>query len=231
MSRLEFYGFPAWVGTITSATHCKWWASEPSQVGWDPLALISTNLARTPSAALSGKIKSTEVEVDDYTTQGGRNTIGPLWPGAAVVGGCWLRDTVWQALDPQYRPPFPPPNSSGHGYEYTTVQYLDGELGNRRFYGFHARALSTKVNLTLIELWNPGTGAASANPAGSWWLDLAAVTDPNGPQVDPAAQPVGAIFLDQQTVQSIQLFEPKLPRYVGVFPFPSQAVVPLPPAG
>lgn len=231
MSRLEFYGFPAWVGKITSSTNCAWWASEPSQVDWDPLAMISNNLSRTPSAALAGTISASAVEVDDHTMGGGRNTIGPLFPGAAHIGGCWLRKTVWQALDPQYRPPFPPPGSSGHDYEYTTVQYLDGEQQNRRFYGFHARAISANANLTLVELWHPGTGAANPDPAGSWWLDLAAISDPNGPQVDPVNQPVGPVFLEIQAVRSIKLFEPKLPRLVGTFPFPSRLPSPGPHSG
>jgi hypothetical protein len=228
MSRLEFYGFPAWVGTITSSTECAWWATDPSEVAWDPLALISINVTRTPSAALAGTIKSADIEVDDHTTQGGRNTIGPLWPGGAMIGGCWLRDTRWQAIDPRYRPQFPSPNASGFGYEYTTVQYLDGEQQNRRFYGFHARAVSTNSKLTLIELWNPGTGAASPTPAGSWWLDLAAVADPNGPRVDPANTPLGPVFLEQQTAQSLQLFEPKFPRLVGSFPLSGPLSGPLP---
>ncbi len=185
--------------------------------------MISTDLSRTPAAAIAGRIQSSEVEVDDHTTQGGRNTIGPLWPGAAAIGACWLRDTVWQALDPTYRPAFPPPAASGHDYEYKTVQYLDGEQANRRFHGFHARAVSAKGDLTLVELWHPGTGVANPDPAGSWWLDLAAVADPNGPQVDPVNNPVGPVFLEQKAVRSIALFEPKLPRLVGTFAFPPPA--------
>jgi hypothetical protein len=219
MTRLVFYGFPAWVGTITSATECRWWASEPGQVDWNPLAMIPTNLSRTPEAALAGKIKSSEVEVDDHTSHGGRTTIGPLWPSTSVIGACFVRDTVWQALDPTHRPTFPPPSASGHDYEYTMVQYLDGELDNRRFYGFHARAVSTKDHLTLVELWNPGTGVANPTPAQSLWLDLAAVTDPNGPRVDPVKQPQGPIFLEHKQVQSIAFIEPKYPIAVGTFPF------------
>jgi hypothetical protein len=206
---------------MTSATHCGWWGDDPAQVNWDPLAQVATNLSRTPAAAIAGKIKSSEVEVDDFTAHGGRNTIGPVWPGAAVIGACWLRNTVWEALDPKYRPAFPAPKASGHPYEYTTVQYLDGEQDNRRFYGFHAKAISTKANLTLVELWNPGTGIANPKPAGSWWLDLAAVSDPNGPHIEPVKQPEGALFLEPKTVQSLNLFEPKLPKLVGTFLFPS----------
>jgi len=225
MSRLEFYGFPAWVGSMTGPTHCGWWGSEPAQVNWDPKALIATNLSLTPSAVIAGKIKSSEVEVDDFAGNGGRNTIGPQWPGAAVVGACWLRSTVWQAIDPKYRPPFPPPGASGHGYEYTTVQYLDGEQQNRRFHGFHARAVSDKGALTLVELWHPGTAIANPTPAGSWWLDLAAVADPNGPQVHPANTPIGPVFLEHSTAKSLAVVEPKLPRYVGSFPFASPSLM------
>jgi hypothetical protein len=221
MSRLAFYGFPAWVGNITSSTNCGWWASEPDQVNWDPLALIPANLSRTPSAALAGKITSSEVEVDDHTTHGGRTTIGPLWPGGTAIGVLGLRDTAWQALDPKYRPAFPPPNASGHDYEYTTVQYLDGEQQNRRFYGFHARATSTKGNQTLVELWTPGTGIANPTPAGSWWLELAAIADPNGPTIDPVHQPVGALFLEHKVVRGFVGSDPKYPSLTGPFPFPS----------
>ena len=221
MTRLVFYGFPAWVGTISSPTSCKWWACDPNQASWDPLAMITTDLSRTPAAAIAGRIPSSAVEVDDPPGQGGRTTIGPLWPGAAAIGACWIRDTVWKALDPKHRPPFPPPDASGHDYEYMTVQYLDGEQGNRRFHGFHGRATSAKGHLTLVELWHPGTGVANPKPAGSWWLDLGAVADPNGPQLDPATNPTGAIYLEQTSVRSIALFEPKLPRLVGAFAFPS----------
>lgn len=225
MSRLVFLGFPAWVGTITSTTKCKWWPTEPAQINFAPEAQVVVDLALAPSAALAGHIKSDQVEVDDNTSRGGRGTIGPLFPGANVVGACWLRDTVWRSLDSRFRPPFPPPGAGGFDYEFTTIQYLDNEIDNRRFYGFHARAVSQKANLTLVELWNPGTGIANPAPAGRWWLDIPAVTDPNAPHLDPGGKP-GPLFVENKTVQTIAVFEPKFPKLVGSFAFPDALIAP-----
>lgn len=218
MTRMELYGFPGWVGAITSPTKCAWWAADPAQLGWDPQALHGVDLAMTPSAALAGRIKPGDVQVDDHTSHGGRTTIGPLWPGGTMIGACWIPADVWKAM--ANPPPRAPVNDGGRDYEHTAVQYFDNEQGNRRFYGFHAKLAGTpQGGLTLLEVWNPGTSIANPKPAGSWWLDLAKVADPGGPTIDPAT-PEGPIFLEHVTVRSITMFQPKLPPSVGAFGFP-----------
>jgi len=111
-----------------------------------------------------------------------------------------------------------PDGGSGHAYEYETVQYFDGEQGNRRFYGFHASVLQEQAPLSLVQIWNPGAGARGAPPAGAWWLDLKAAADPNTPPL--VAGTPGPLFLDVATVKLITTFEPKLPPYHGAFALP-----------
>src|SRR5258708_11143568 len=92
MSKVTFYGFAAWVGAIHGPTICEWWERDPSQLAWDRSLHHKVDLARTSSAALAGHIAVSEVEVDDHTGNGGRTTIGPLWPGGNTIGACWVSE-------------------------------------------------------------------------------------------------------------------------------------------
>src|SRR6185436_18898193 len=156
MSKVTFYGMPAWVGTIQSPTICKWWSSDPAQLNWDAALQYMVDLANTPSAAIAGNIKVSEIDVDDHTGSGGRTTIGPRWPNGTSIGACWVSDGY---LARSRITPAPPYGGTGHDYEYQMIHYFDGEHGNRRFYGFHAQLLQVQGNLSLVEIWNPGTGA------------------------------------------------------------------------
>jgi hypothetical protein len=218
MTKVTFHGLPAWVGAIHSPTICDWWNGDPVQLSWDRSLLYTVDLARTPSAASAGHITVAQIEVDDHTRSGGRTTIGPLWPGGTAIGACWVSDS-YLARAGTKAPPGAPAGANPLNYEHTTVHYFDGEQNNRRFHGFHANVLQVHGPLSLVEIWNPGTGAGSGKPAGSWWLDLAADADPNTPPLAPGKP--AALYLDAAKVNHIALFSPKLPPFVGAFPFPA----------
>jgi len=217
MSKVTFHGLPAWIGAIQSPTVCEWWNRDPSHVNWDRELMYTVNLSMTPSAAIAGQIKVSQIEVDDYAGSGGRTTIGPMWPNGTSIGGCWLSDNYLAKLGTKPKPAIPN-GASGHGYEYQTIQYFEGEQQNRRFYGFHAQLVQTQGHLSLVEVWNPGTGSGPAKPAGAWWLDLTADADPNTPPLEPHKP--AALFLDANTVRNLTMFEPKLPPFKGGFAFP-----------
>ena len=217
MSKVTFHGLPAWVGAIQGPTICEWWNHDPAQLNWDRSLLYTIDLSKTPSSAIAGHIKVSQIEVDDHTGGGGRTTIGPMWPGGTSIGACWLSDNYLAKLGTK---PGLPTGGGGHSYEYMTIQYFDGEQHNRRFYGFQANLVQVQGHLSLVEIWNPGTGSGSAKPAGSWWLDLKASTDPNTHPLSPGKP--GAMFLEVSTVRTLRVFDPKLPPYVGAFLFPSE---------
>ena len=220
MSKVTFYGLPAWVGAIHGSTVCEWWDHDPAQLSWDRSLLHRVDLSKTASAALTGRIPVAEVEVDDHTSHGGRTTIGPRWPGGAMVGACWVSEGYLARNN--LVPPGARPGPGGHGHEFTVVQYFDGEQGNRRFYGFQANLLQQQNKLSLVQLWHPGTGAGPSNPAGTFWLDLGADADPTASSLSPN-QPA-PLYLDAKTAGNLAMFEPKIPPYSGSFSFaPSSA--------
>jgi hypothetical protein len=216
MSKVTFYGLPAWVGAIHSQTVCEWWDRDPNQLNWDRSLLHKVDLAKTSSAALAGHIAISDVEVDDHTTSGGRTTIGPLWPGGNAIGACWVSEGYLARNG--LTPPGAPAGLSGHEHEFTFVQYFDGEQQNRRFYGFQANLLQQQNNLSLVQLWHPGTGAGPASPAGAWWLDLGSDADPNAPAL--AANQPAPLYLDTQAAKRLVTFDPKLPPFRGGFALP-----------
>jgi hypothetical protein len=207
MSKVTFYGLPAWIGAIHSPTVCEWWDRDPTQLNWDRSLLHKLDLAKTPSAALANQVPVSQVEVDDHFGRGGRTTIGPLWPGGTTIGACWVSESYLAKHG------MAPPS-----HEFQVVQYFDGEHQNRRFYGFQANVLQQQNHLSLVQLWHPGTGAGGAAPAGTWWLDLGADADPNTPPPTPN-QPA-ALYLDTRAASRLVTFDPKLPPYSGGFAFP-----------
>jgi hypothetical protein len=213
MSKVTFYGLPAWVGAIHSPTVCEWWDRDPSQLGWDRSLLHRVDLARTSSAALAGHLAVADIEVDDHSTSGGRTTIGPLWPSGSTIGACWVSEGYLARNG--LTPPGVPPGHSGHGHEFTVVQYFDGEQQNRRFHGFQAELLQTQNHLSLVQLWHPGTGAGIAKPAGTWWLDLATDADPSTPGLSPNRP--APLYLDTQATKRLTIVDPKIPPFKGGF--------------
>jgi len=208
MSKVTFYGTPAWVGAIQGPTICDWWSSDPSQINWDRSLLNTVDLSKTPSAAIAGRIRVSDIEVDDFAGNGGRTTIGPLFPSGSSIGACWVSDSYLVKSGGKRAA-----TTDGNSYEYMTVQYFDGEQQNRRFYGFQANLMQTNGGLSLVQLWNPGTGSTTAPPAGTWWLDLTADADPATPALVPNKP--AALFLDVRTVRQLTTFETKLPRHQG----------------
>jgi hypothetical protein len=207
MSKVTFYGLPAWVGAIHGPTVCEWWNHDPGQLQWDRSLLHRVDLARTSSAVLAGQLPVAQVEVDDHATRGGRTTIGPLWPGGTMIGALWVSESYLAANQ-----------LTAPSHEFQLIQYFEGEQQNRRFYGFQASVLQTQNHLSLVQLWHPGTGAGTAPPAGTWWLDLGADADPSTPP--PGTGQPAPLYLDASAASRLVTFGPKLPPYNGEFGFP-----------
>lgn len=212
MTKVIFHGLPAWVGAIHGPTACDLWNRDPAQLAWDRSLLYPVDLANTPSAALAGRIKPSQIQVDDHRIHGGRTTIGPMFPQGESVGACWVADGHLARLGRTFVSV--PEGGNGHDYEYKTIQYFD-EQQNRRFHGFHARVLQVQSHLSLVEVWHPGTGAGTAKPAGSWWLDLSASADPDTPPLQPG-QP-GPLFLEANAAKLLAPIEVKIPPHKGAF--------------
>jgi len=211
MTRVTFYGLPAWIGAIHGPTVCEWWDRDPAELGWDRSRLRKVDLARTSAAALAGRIPVSEVEIDHHMSEGGRTTIGPLWPGGAEIGACWVSERYLQRAELPVR-----------SHEFQLIQYFDGEQKNRRFYGFHASVLAVQGRLSLVQVWHPGTGTEGAPPAGSWWIDLGAHADPSAPRLLPNRP--GPLYLDTGAVRELPTFDPKIPPFRGGFGLPAQIV-------
>lgn len=208
MSKVTFYGLPAWVGAIHGPTVCEWWDHDPAERQWDRSHLHRIDLAKTVSAALAGQIPVAQVEADDHTTRRGRTTIGPRFPGGAMIGAIWVSESYLTAN-----------GLTAPGHEFQLVQYFDGEQENRRFYGFQASVLETQNHLSLVQLWHPGTGASTAPPAGTWWLDLSAHADPSAPS--PGSGQAAPLYLDSKAASQLVTTEPKIPAASGTLPFPA----------
>lgn len=212
MSRTTFYGFGAFVGSITGLSNCAWWDDDPVTIyKFDQKVLVPVDLSRNVSAALAGTIPWSAVQSDDHRQDGGLNTVGPLFPTGAMIGACWLSETYYQTLT--YKPPRQPQSAPNDAYDYelTAHVYWGGELGDRRFQGFHADALAANGALTQLAIWNGGTGKTGQPPAGVWWLDLAKVALPPGAGTTVAVGAPGALFLDSATKQMLSLRDPKRP--------------------
>lgn len=215
MSRTTFYGFGAFVGSVRGLTECSWWDDDPARYNYAQAALVPVNLAKNVTAARAGQIGWDQVEVDDHRQDGGRTTIGPMFPTGTMIGACWLAQTYWERLP--NRPPRQPGSAPDDAYDYelTTIQYYDNEQGNRRFFGFHARVKSVNGPLSELEIWNPGTGKVG-RPAGTWWIDLKAEALPAGADTTiGAAGSVGAVYLSSSVMTTTTLFGPKKPPGYG----------------
>lgn len=198
MTRIVFHAYSAYVGSITNRTSCSFWTDDPASpaINWDPAQQTSVDLSHSPrNARVFG-----HVDIDDHMIDGGLTTIGPLFPGGAMIGAAWLSDDFIDNRCKSARPRLP---GHCHPYELRAILYMDDPtFGNRRFQGFHAKILGSQPHgaglLTNVQLWVAGTGRGGT-PVGSWWLDLDAVAHPiagDATQVGPKAAPEGALFLD-----------------------------------
>src|SRR5690606_18231426 len=127
-------------------------------------------------------------------------------------GACWLSETYWNAL--KNKPPRQP-GDQFYDYELTSVQYWDGELQDRRFYGLHAKILDHQGTLSRVKIWQPGFSKPPAvQVATVAWLDLAQVSDPNFTKIHKQGDE-GALFLDRETAQAAVIRRPKIPIILG----------------
>lgn len=210
--RIVFHLYGAYVGQLNGVTKVGWWPSDPLGLYgpvFDTTRVVPCDLSMTPSAARQGLITPQQIQCDNYRSEGGLNGIGPRFPGGQMIGPMWLSDLYAQTIgSPAYA------TAGMYDYEQMMTMYFERELGDRTFIGFHARIVQTQGSLSLVEIWNGGTAQSSTAPAGRWWLDVAAVSDPTYTTISPT-NPVGALFLDRDTVGQLPLFWPKKPPGYG----------------
>src|SRR6478609_2850902 len=91
MTRSVFYGFPAFVGSITGPTTCSFWTDDPAQIGWNS-PQVTVDLSKNPEAVRRGAITEAQVQADDHALlgTGGMTRIGPMFPGGAMIGAVYL---------------------------------------------------------------------------------------------------------------------------------------------
>ncbi len=201
---------------------CAWWDDDPVVIHrFAQASLVPVDLAKNLSAARAGTIAYADMQCDDHAQDGGLTTIGPMFPTGSVIGACWLTAEYYATLS--NKPPRQPASAPNDAYDYelTSYQYYGGELGDRRFYGFHANIVGTNGGLSSVEIWDAGTGKiANRAPAGTWWLDLAQVALPAAGGTTVTANAPGALFLDAATAKSLPLRGPKRPPDQGTADLP-----------
>jgi hypothetical protein len=221
MTRSVFYGVSAFVGSIKSKTSCAFWPDDPNNLGFDPNKLFAVDLSKNPEAVRAGVLQAAQVEVDDFAGYhtGGLTTIGPVFPGGATVGLCYVEESRCVGLgtyDPRNGGP-------GQPYEWSTLVEYDGALAGRRFHGFHAQIRSKVPNtsVAIVSLWARGTSGTKP-PMGTWPIDLATLAHPIAAgftQIGVAQgnPQVGALFLELSagTGGVIAFDDPKTPRSIG----------------
>ncbi|HSN29182.1 MAG TPA: hypothetical protein VLT45_22995 [Kofleriaceae bacterium] len=219
MARSVFYGVGAFVGSITGPTTCAFWPDDPVKLKWDPKLLVQVDLAKNPEACRQGKIKESDIEVDDFAGYGtdGMTRVGPLFPGGATMGIVYIEDSrcaACGASDPRKNP---------RPHEWMTVVYHDGALTGRRFYGFYGEVKDVKPanSMALISLWPRGTsGVVGQTPFGTYWLDTGVHLhphDPTLPMVPITVGQKGGVFVDSRASGGgvIKFDPPKVPSWVG----------------
>lgn len=222
-TRTVTYGFGAWVGNVAGITTCSWWPQDPTTLSppFDPSKLITTNLANNPRAARVHGLPIADIEVDDDPSNGGDTKLGPTFPLGKMISSCWLSQAFYDRLPPVKKPPRIPAGMNCREYELTSVLYWDGDLANRRFWGFYAEITASKPPLALCSIWAAGKSLdPNQPPVGSWWIDLSTQAHPIAQGfteigVDPSDPKQGALFLDAPTRSSLALFGPKLPAWAG----------------
>jgi hypothetical protein len=217
-TRTVFYGFGAYVGSITGQTTCGWWPDDPTGQNWNPATQIPVDLSKCPANFVAGVFKNaTDIQTDDHRGSGGYNVIGPQFPGGSMVGLCWLSKQYWSSLpNPPPRQPVSAPNDAWD-YELTQLYY---HATGKRFQGYHGKIIGTNGALSRVSIWFAGTSRV-ANPLGSWWINLAQDAHPVDPEATRIAQgglQEGAVFLDR--AYSATLFAdggPKRPPLGGMY--------------
>jgi len=219
-TRTVTYGFGAWVGLQKGVTSCGWWPQDPTTLKppFDPNKLIDSDLSKNLQAVRNGTIKVDAIEVDDPPPFGGETKIGATFPNGILIGGCWIPQEIYDALPKDKKPPRVPADMRCREYELTSVYYWDGNLANRRFWGFYAEIHAETLTSALCSIWPAGTSQVPGQlAAGSWWLDLTTQAHPiekGFTEIGTGANPKqGALFLDASTRISIAPQGVKLPRW------------------
>lgn len=178
--RCVFVLTSAYLGRIDDVTRCAFWADEPTEHGFDPSKLISIDLARTPNAALAGKIPWDAVEVDDcYASPNGDlggTTLGPRWPEMQVNAAALLEERFIARLPSAVRPPNRPAGATGRAYEYQSVAYwphIADPRAGKRYVGHHAEIVEERSGLAHVRVFPPGSSDEENVRPSFMWIDLA----------------------------------------------------------
>jgi hypothetical protein len=224
MTRSVFYGFGAFVGSLTGRTSCGFWPDDPDQLGWDPAKQIPVELGKNPEAARRGLIKVDEIQVDDYEGYnfGGLTQIGPMWPSGKMAGWVFLESNYWNGLGAG-KPGRIPPGMTAHNYELTSVLYWDGPYAGRRFTGVHGEIRQTLKGGTsaMVSVWAHGTAQTKGKlPFGTFWVDFAKDVHPiekDFTDVDlvAGAGAKGALFIDSTVLSAGGAPARKAPQTAG----------------
>jgi hypothetical protein len=225
MTRSVFYGVSAFVGSISGPTTCSFWPDDPVKLAWAPGQLFPFDLSKNPEAVRQGLISAADIQVDDHAAYktGGLTTIGPMFPGGATVGLCYVEDSHCTKLGQ-----FDPRSSTtaGNPYEWCTVVYHDDQgtpasLAGRRFHGFHGEIHKSWGNTAIVSVWARGTSSMKG-PMGTWTIDMndhahpvaAGFTQIGVAQGQPKK---GALFLEVRAGGGgvIPFDNPKNPRNIG----------------
>jgi hypothetical protein len=221
MTRSVFYGFGAFVGSITGPTTCAWWPDDPNVLKWDATKLVPVDLGKSPEAVRQGLIKVSDIQCDDFTTDGGLTKIGPRFPIGAANGACYLEESYWKGLPAGIRPTLKAGGMQCRDYELCSVLYWDGPLAGRRFHGFYVEISKPSGTRALVALWNQGTSAVPGQqPHGTYWIDLASqamAIEPGFTEVGVAAgvPQKGALFVDATVAHAIRPYGGKFPPSLG----------------
>jgi hypothetical protein len=226
-SRSVFYGFGAFVGQYTGLTTCGWWPQDPATLNppYDTTKLVPSDIGKNPQLVRTGGITASQIQADDSPAYGGLTKIGPQFPGGSMTNGCWLESNYYNAL-PSGVKPSRDVGLQCYEYELKSVLYWTGPLQSRKFYGFYASIQSEQGTSAMVSVWNGGTGRVPGQqPAGTWWLDLAAVAHPiesgfTAIGTGIGNPKIGALFLDSVTVGQLHLERPKLPPSTGSDSYP-----------
>lgn len=223
MTRSVFYGFGAYVGSLTGRTSCGFWPDDPDQLGWSSSTLVPVDLGKNPEAVRQGLITVADLQCDDFAGYafGGHTQIGPMWPGGRMNGAVWLESHYWQSLGAA-RPPRANPGLQHRPYELASVLYWDGPLAGRRFSGVYGeiRPGQTSGTRNLVALWERGSSQVPGKqPFGTFWLDFTRDVHPietdftevgtgNAPQS-------GALFVDSKVLAAMAAPITKTPKANG----------------
>ncbi len=219
MTRTVFYGFDAWVATITGQTTCTWWWQDPSQHGYSG-PTVACDLGKDPQAVRAGKITLANIQCDDNQGLGtnGQTRIGPIFPGGTMIGTCWLLSTFYNGL--RTKPARLPDGAQCYSYEFENLLDWCGTTSTARYQGTYASIIAQNGNLGQCQVWQPGTSLIPGQgPMGTYWLDFTNDIDPFGGGytmigLGPSDPKSGALFIKFGGTVN---FPPKNPTFLGGF--------------